>query len=173
MFTKAPKPAVHLIFDHLTPFEMVRDQYQAYGVRFEQAIALAPSNPAFSHHANALVLMPTAGHSSLLLHFAQPIQHISASVIGVRQINLLAFNDRDQVVARHAGSGERSLHHHADLSHPLPRFSLDAIGQGITKVALTSDAPFVVNEIVFTAHRDHNSQPSSDPNCPASRIAPY
>lgn len=148
--TKTAKATVHLSFNTLSPFERVHDQYRDHGIQFEQAIALSPTNPAFSHYAHPLVLMPTAGHTSLILRFSPSVLHISASVIGLRQISLVALDDQGKVIARHAVHGKRSLHQHRDLTLPLPCLTLDAIGPNMHQVALMSDAPFVVNDILFT-----------------------
>jgi hypothetical protein len=157
--------ATRLIFDTLQPFEFVRDQYRDYGIQFDQAIALAPTNPAFAHHANSLVLMPTAGHTSLLMRFAAGISHIRTSVIGVRQISLVALDAQGQVLARHVAHGKRSLHRHRDLVTPLPCLTLTASGHRIYQVALLSDAPFVVNDLQFSA-------PGSPEGAPAAALQP-
>jgi hypothetical protein len=150
MFTaKALQRAVHLSFEMLNPFEAVRDQFRDYGVQFEQAIALAPTNPAFAQHSNALALMPTAGHSSLKLHFKHSIERVSASVIGVRHISLVALDENNEVVARQSVYVGRSLCHHEDLVEPLPCLTLDVTGDRIRQVVLLSDAPFVVNDLSF------------------------
>ena len=150
MFTaKALQRAVHLSFEMLNPFEAVRDQFRDYGVQFENAIALAPTNPAFAHHAHALALMPTAGQSSVKLHFNHAIERVSASVIGVRHISLVALDENEEVVARQSVYVGRSLCHNSDLMEPLPCLTLDVTGQHIHQVVLTSDAPFVINDLSF------------------------
>lgn len=155
MFTaRALQHAVHLSFEMLNPFESVRDQFRDYGVQFEQAIALAPSNPAFASHANALVLMPTASYSSMKLHFNHAIERISAAVIGVRHISLIALDEQDDVVARQSVYVGRSLHHNGDLVEPLPCLTLDVTGDRIRQVVLMSDAPFVVNDLSFIEDGD-------------------
>ena len=45
-------------FQTLSSFERVSDQYQDWGLQFEGAIALTPSNPSFLSESDKVVLMP-------------------------------------------------------------------------------------------------------------------
>lgn len=145
----APELLIQLNFDSLAPFEQVRDQYRALGVRFAGAIALQPSNPVFSKNPHALVLMPTAGQSFFSIDFCQPVQHACTIVAGVRRVTLTAFNADQQPIMQQTCDNARYLKKLDDLIVPLTQQRLEVMGESIARVTLESDSPFVMVHFLY------------------------
>jgi len=150
------KPIYHLLqpqateqirinFQELTLFEQVKSQYQDLGVRFEGAIAISPSNPAFFPLSGSLVVMPVADDLAITVHLHQPIQKIGALIIGARQVRLIAFDRHSNVLAH------QSITFHpvqsSELIEVFPQQKLEIAATDIARVVFSSDAPFVMSSL--------------------------
>ncbi|WP_159789938.1 hypothetical protein [Sodalinema gerasimenkoae] len=93
-------PRVHLNFEGLTRFEVVRDQYKQYGIHFDNAIAVSPSNPAYPAHSNEIVLMGAPKSGFLELTFDRPVQFVAGYVTSSRFTAMSAYNHLGQTITR-------------------------------------------------------------------------
>lgn len=93
-------PCIRLDFEGLHRFEVVEDQYRRWGVCFDNAIAVTPSNPAFPPHSGAIVLMGAPKSGFLELQFLRPVQFVSGYVTSSRFTAMSAYNNLGQTIAR-------------------------------------------------------------------------
>ncbi|MCC5898807.1 MAG: hypothetical protein JJU32_12955 [Phormidium sp. BM_Day4_Bin.17] len=93
-------PCVRLDFEGLTRFEVVRDQYKRWGVQFDNAIAVSPSNPAYPAHSGEIVLMGAPKSGFLELTFDRPVQFVAGYVTSSRFTAMSAYNNRGQTITR-------------------------------------------------------------------------
>lgn len=91
---------VRLDFEGLERFEVVAEQYKRWGVVFENAIAVTPSNPAYPTRSGAVVLMGAPKSGFLELKFLQPVQFVSGYVTSSRFTAMSAYNALGQTIAR-------------------------------------------------------------------------
>lgn len=137
-----------LDMETLMQFELIQDQYRALGVCFEGAIALQPSNPAFSAPSGSMVLMPTASKPHIIANFLHPVQRIGAMVSGARQIRLTAFDRHGNVLMHQCTDRPRSLQL-AEENRAFPRHVLEVNAAGIARVVFASDSPFLLDDFFF------------------------
>jgi hypothetical protein len=138
-----------LNFEDLPTFELVRTQYEQFGIQFENSIVLEPSNPAFPSQRGARVLMPIAGQSTLVLRFKQPIQRIGAWVTGFQAVTLRVFDTDDHLLG-HVSTGRPT--YLVPSSHEIKRLPdqlLQLQTSTIAKAVLQADAPFTVESLFF------------------------
>lgn len=91
---------VRLDFEGLERFEVVRDQFARWGVRFDNAIAVCPSNPAYPIHSGDILLMGAPQSGFLELKFSCPVQFVSGFVTSSRITAMSAYNDLGETIAR-------------------------------------------------------------------------
>jgi hypothetical protein len=91
---------VELDFDELQTFETVSTQFRHLGVTFANAIALAPSNPAFPPYGKQLVLMGCPKGGWLEATFDQPVQRVSGHITSSRPTVMAAFDEHNRPVAQ-------------------------------------------------------------------------
>lgn len=90
-----PLPAyMRLNLEELNCFEVVERQFEKWGVLFENAIALSPSNPAFPTHSGRIVLMGAPKCGLIEVSFLEPVSFVTALVTSSRRTVLSAY-DRD------------------------------------------------------------------------------
>ncbi len=91
---------VRLDLDELECFEVVDTQYEDLGIRFANAIALHPSNPAFPPQSGHTVLTGAPKSGWLEATFARPVRLVSGFVTGSRSTILMGFDEANQLVAQ-------------------------------------------------------------------------
>ena len=91
---------VQLDFEDLSSCTIVDGQFEAQGVRFTNAIALRPSNPAYRPDSGEIVLIgaPKAGYLEAL--FLRPVKFVSGSITSSRRAVLTVFDEHNQTIAR-------------------------------------------------------------------------
>ncbi|MBE9181065.1 hypothetical protein IQ268_21120 [Oculatella sp. LEGE 06141] len=137
-------------FATLTAFEHVRDQYRGLGIRFDGAIALQPSHPAFAEECSPLVVMPMAGRSSIHAYFCQPRRRVGAVVVGARQIKITACDRHHRPLTRcMAGSHQPTLSQKT-VSNLLPQHPVELFADGIMRIVFESNAPFILKQVCFS-----------------------
>lgn len=148
----SPSPVsdrIQLNFAELDAFALVSECYQRLGIRFEGAVALQPSNPAFGVDPDTIVLTPEAGRSSIAVYFHQLQKTVGALVTATRQIKLTLFNRENQPIAeQYAGS----THYVQPLSSDdaqFPQYQLELIADNVAKVEFSSDAPFILHNFFW------------------------
>ncbi|HEY9646878.1 MAG TPA: hypothetical protein V6C88_10930 [Chroococcidiopsis sp.] len=145
-----PSPEwVILDLQRLTAFETVEGQYKSEGVWFEGAIALYPSNSAFSPRPGALSLLPIAGRSNMVAHFAQPRQQVNASLTGARQVTVTAYDHANRVLAKHSAGNRNYVSSQPAQTTAFPQHEMKLSSHGIAKVTFDSDAPFTLDAIAY------------------------
>jgi len=105
---------VRLDVEDLPQFTVVNGQYESWGVRFDNAVAIHPSNPAYPPHSGSMVLLGAPKGGWLEATFVRPVQHVSSFVISSRHTVIRAFNRQNQLVAEaeteaNIGQGSTSL----------------------------------------------------------------
>jgi hypothetical protein len=91
---------IHLDLDQLECFEVVDQQFQGHGVRFSNAIALHPSNPAFPPRSGSKVLIGSPKNGWVEATFRCPVRFVSGFVTSSRRTVLAAFDANNQPVAQ-------------------------------------------------------------------------
>ncbi|MGF1492765.1 MAG: hypothetical protein ACFBSC_09980 [Microcoleaceae cyanobacterium] len=136
---------VSLTLDKLNCFETVDDQFRHWRIRFMNAIALQPSNPAYGIDPGAIVLMGAPDSGWLEIEFAQPISRIEAQVTSSRPTVLCAYDAAHQEIAQAEMSLAKSTV--AEIS-TLPRSQLSLAMPGMSKVIFsTFDGQLVINQL--------------------------
>ncbi|MEO1094277.1 MAG: hypothetical protein AAFX01_05200 [Cyanobacteria bacterium J06638_28] len=80
-------------------FESVNRQFAPFGVRFDDTIALYPSNPRFSLPNCPIVLMPKGRCKGCKIHLQDAVSAIDLGLIGSKQITISALDDKGYCVA--------------------------------------------------------------------------
>ena len=101
---------VCLDFEELENFDVVQYQFEQWGVRFDNAIALHPSNPAFPPHSGMMVLMSAPKAGWLEIEFSQPVQAVGGYITSSRPARMVAFDHKQQVLKK-AGFPSANLAH--------------------------------------------------------------
>lgn len=91
---------VRLDLENLACFERVDRQFEEWGVVFENAIALRPSNPAYPPYSGVTVLMSAPKNGYLEAMFLRPATFVSGFVTSSRRTVLTAFDSNNQAIAR-------------------------------------------------------------------------
>lgn len=137
---------IHLNFSELQAFTMVREQYQQWGIEFEGAIALQPSNPAFIDSKQPIGLMPTLERTPLTIYFHHPRQVVSARLTGVQQVSIRAFDTAGRLVS------EQCLGQFAYLcgcaSGKPSNHEMQLQAAEIARIEILSEAPFLLRNLV-------------------------
>lgn len=136
---------VHIDFSNLSVFESVRWQYQHWGIQFEGAITLQPSNPAFGVDPGTLVLTPEAGRSSISVHFDQLRKTVGALVTATQQIKLTLFDRENHPIAEQFAGVNQYLRSVEGFHARFPRHQLELIAEGIARAEFSSESPFVLH----------------------------
>lgn len=93
--TSASTPAsirhpIEISFDDLSEFEIVQNQYSAFGVRFYNAIALQPTNLSF--RIDRMGVMPMGNAMKLTIAFDIPPQQVRLILTGASLIHATLLN---------------------------------------------------------------------------------
>lgn len=86
---------IYLNLEDLKCFEVIKHQYQKWGIVFDNCIAIQPSNPAFPTDSSLMVMMGAPKGGYLEATFLQPVQFVSAFVTSSQRLVLSAY-DRDR-----------------------------------------------------------------------------
>lgn len=138
---------VTLDFSTLTVFELVQEQFQSFGIGFENAIAIPPSNPAFQTDANQLVLMPIAGQTTITAHFQQPQRQVQAHLTGARRIRLTAYGSEEGAQRQYTPQAQALLGQATPIAFPSHLLELES--DRITQVTFDSPAPFLLSGFCY------------------------
>ncbi|NET30503.1 MAG: hypothetical protein F6K19_00620 [Cyanothece sp. SIO1E1] len=144
-----PLELIKLNFQDLKVLEPVCEQYDQWGVRFKDAIALQPSNPAFRANMEPLVIMPSTPQSSLKAYFEQTQGKVGALVQGARRITLTAFDREGKQLDQASTSTPQYITPRLKQGKELPKTRLYLEDWHIAKVIFQSDAPFTIENFCF------------------------
>lgn len=137
---------IHLDFNELQPFTIVKNQYQPWGMEFDGTIALQPSNPVFADPNQPLGLMPALDGAPLVIHFHQPRQVVSARLTGTQQITVRVFDAANCLVSESRIGQFCYLQSHAADAPANHEMQLQAAE--IARVEIASEAPFLLRNLV-------------------------
>jgi len=133
---------VRLDIEDLPQFAVVDRQYESWGVRFDNAVAIHPSNPAYPPHSGSMVLMGAPRCGWLEATFVRPVQHVSSFVISSRHTVIRAFNRQNQLVAE--------AETESNLGQGSTSFQLTSSAQNIHRVTLESfNGQLTVDDFCF------------------------
>lgn len=90
---------IRLDLEALKCFEVVDRQFLDWGVKFANAIALHPSNPAFPAYSGITVLMGAPKSGWLEVSFTKPVSFVSAFVTSSRRTVLSVYDRQDKPIA--------------------------------------------------------------------------
>ena len=112
--------SVQLDFEDLPSCTIVERQFEAQGVRFNNAIALRPSNPAYRSDSGEIVLMgaPNAGYLEAL--FLRPVKFVGGSITSSRRAVLTVFDEQNRTIARAETPGANLANSGAETPANLP-----------------------------------------------------
>lgn len=144
----SPKPIV-LDLENLSAFERVREQYRHLGVRFGNAIALAPSNPIFTTKSGSSVLMPMENQTSLCAYFDKPTCLVGAFVCGTRIISLKAYDRDGNLLGQNSTSANQTSSPNREAASLGSQLQLNK--RGIARVEFHSWMPFTVDDFFFAS----------------------
>ncbi|MDB9509615.1 hypothetical protein PN499_00145 [Kamptonema animale CS-326] len=88
-----PPACVRLALEDLKCFEVVESQFEHCGVTFANAVAIQPSNPAFSVSSGVTVLMGAPKSGLIEVTFKHPVRFVSGLVTSSRR-TVLSARDR-------------------------------------------------------------------------------
>lgn len=95
-----PSPGrIILDLEALNCFEVVERQFENQGVIFNNAIALAPSNPAFPSKSGRIVIMGAPKSGAIEVSFLQPVQLVNSLVTSSRRTVICAYNEQGEQIA--------------------------------------------------------------------------
>ena len=134
----------------LSSFEPVTDQFAAWGILFEGAIALFPSNTRFMQPQDSPVLMPTQQYRALTLALTHPPVQLILQLQGDHSLQPWVVDqqghplDRGAVDLRVAPCTEGSRE-----QAPVTTLTLKA--SVACRLLITSTAPFIVGSVNLQA----------------------
>lgn len=88
-----------LDLETLNCFEVVERQFETQGVIFSNAIALAPSNPAFPSKSGRIVIMGAPKSGAIEVTFLQPVHLVNSFITSSRRTVLSAYNEQGEQIA--------------------------------------------------------------------------
>lgn len=91
---------IYLNLEDLRCFEVVEQQYEQWGVVFNNCIAIQPSNSAFPTHSGLVVLMGAPKGGFLEATFIRPVHFVSAFVTSSQRLVLSAYNRERQLLTQ-------------------------------------------------------------------------
>ncbi|KOP26028.1 hypothetical protein AMR41_12230 [Hapalosiphon sp. MRB220] len=139
--------SINLNMEDLKCFEVVKDQYQKFGVVFDNCIAIQPSNPAFPTKSGFIVLMGAPKDGYLEATFLQPVQFVSALVTSSQRLVLSAYN-RDRQLSTQTVLPAANLANSDSALPPNTQLSLRA--DEIYSVTFCAfDGQFTIDEFSF------------------------
>ncbi|MGB6166364.1 MAG: hypothetical protein WBF52_02150 [Geitlerinemataceae cyanobacterium] len=95
------KPSyVRFHFEGLNRFEVVEQQFCHWGVTFNNAIAIQPSNPYFPPHSGEMVLMGAPKNGLIEITFEQPVRFLAGFVTSSRGTVLSAYDRQGTLLDR-------------------------------------------------------------------------
>ncbi|PSN17352.1 hypothetical protein C7271_18160 [filamentous cyanobacterium CCP5] len=126
-----------LPFHQLSPYEPVDTQFSAWGLEFEGAIALYPSNPSFATAFSDLVLMPVV--STITIKLLKPLHSASLQLRGHHEIRLKALDARGNPVPP-----TKTFHRRYTEASKAPQETISLKLRRVRTLTLQSSSPFVL-----------------------------
>lgn len=90
---------VRLDLEDLPSFAVVDRQYAPWGVLFNNAVAICPSNPAYPPRSGMMVMLGAPQNGWLEATFLQPVQYVGGFITSSRCTVMRAFDSQNELVA--------------------------------------------------------------------------
>lgn len=141
----SPSTRIRLALEKLQGFEKVEDQFQHWGIKFHNAIALQPSNPRFGIEPGVTVLMGAPKGGVLEVTFSDGVRQVWARVTSSRHTVMSAFDENGQLLA----TDEMKVNKPSDsIGSVLPNAELTVMAENIHKITFyTFDAQLIVDHL--------------------------
>jgi len=140
---------IRLNLEGLQCFEVVEEQFKQWGVIFQNAIALQPSNPAFPACTGTTVLMGAPQNGLIEATFLQPVRFVSAAVTSSRETVLSAYDGEGNLLSESKLVGENLAG--SDSPNP-PNYQLSLRSANIHRVKFyASNGQLTVDDFSFSA----------------------
>lgn len=138
---------IALKLDELQCFEAVNGQFKQWGVSFNNAIALNPSNPAFPAHTGTLLLMAAPKSGFIEAVFEHPVRYVSGLVTSSRRTVLSAYDRDNNLIAQSEIPGGNLAGTDSEIS---PNAPLSVSAENIYRVTFYAfDAQLTVDGFGF------------------------
>lgn len=139
---------VRLDLEDLECFEVVDRQFETWGVRFSNAIALQPSNPAFPTRSGKTVLMGAPRSGRLEATFNVPVNYVSGFITSSRRTVLSAYDAENRPVASTSSDSGNLAGSNSKLS---PNVQLSLQAANIRRIIFhTFDGELTLDEFSFS-----------------------
>jgi hypothetical protein len=143
----ATSNTISLNLEELKCFEVVKNQYQKFGIKFENCIAIQPSNPAFPTRFSSVVLMAGPKNGFMEATFTKPVSEFSAFVTSSQQLVLSAYG-RDRKLLTQSTLPSANLNNSDSTNLPNTKLTVKAKNiQYITFCAF--DGQFTIDDLSF------------------------
>ncbi|EKD07076.1 MAG: hypothetical protein P5702_09570 [Limnospira sp. PMC 1291.21] len=141
----SPSTRIRLALEKLQGFEKVEEQFQHWGIKFHNAIALQPSNPRFGIEPGVTVLMGAPKGGALEVTFSHAVRQVWARVTSSRHTVMSAFDENGQLLA----TDEIKVNKPSDsIGSVLPNAELTVTAKNISKITFyTFDAQLIVDHL--------------------------
>lgn len=142
-----PGGKIRLALEKLQGFEQVEDQFQHWGIKFNNAIAIQPSNPRFGIEPGVTVLMGAPKGGIVEVTFTHPVRKVLARVTSPRHTVMSAFDHNGELLNQdHMTVIKSSDSISSSSSSILPNAQLSVKAKNIYKITFyTFDAQLVVD----------------------------
>jgi hypothetical protein len=143
----ATSNTICLNLEKLKCFEVVKNQYQEFGVEFENCIAIQPSNPAFPTRFSSVVLMAAPKNGLMEVTFTRPVCEFSAFVTSSQQLVLSAYG-RDRKLLDQTTLPSANLNNSESTN--LPNTKLTVKAKDIQYITFRAfDGQFIIDDLSF------------------------
>ena len=138
---------VRLALEDLRCFEVVDYQFEHWGVTFANAVAIQPSNPAFSIRSGVTVLMGAPKSGLIEVTFKHPVCFVSGLVTSSRRTVLSARDRAGNLIAQ----DELPAPNLAGFNSPIPpNTQLSVTAPNIYQITFYAfDGQLIVDEFSF------------------------
>ena len=124
---------------YLDNFECITSQFASFGLKFEDTIALRPSNPRFLNKVGPRVLMPVGQQRSFKVKLEKATTHVHLWLMGSREITVSTLNAQGHCIA----VAETSKVSGTNAHEPYQEQSLTLETRMAKVIHIDSKAPFV------------------------------
>lgn len=139
---------VRLDWEDLRCFDVVDRQYESWGIRLANAIALRPSNPAYSPYSGDIVLLGAPKNGWLEITFLRPVNFVSGFITSSRRTVVTAFDANNRAIARTETAATDLASSHLN---DRPQAQIHLHGTNIHRVTFRSfDGQLTLDDLCFS-----------------------
>ena len=130
---------------YLCNFEPIVSQFQPFGLQFEDAIAIRPSNPSFLAGAGGIAIMPIGRCSGFKVYFENVVSETSLWLVGSQPVSVSCLNAQGHCVTKVQTVTASS--HEPHRSYPERSIVVNTRATKVLRV--DSKAPFIVTRFAI------------------------